>query len=239
MLMSVFESKLSHFVFGFLILRSEILNKQYMRNGILCFFMFYVLFGLAQENVKEPKRNFSFGASGGVNFSNLLQANGGTQNVITGFHFMGFGEYRFSDKFSIQPGVAYSRQGAETDEIYLPEFDTTTNFKIALDYVNVPILVKYNIVKGFGVEAGAQIGFLTSAKAKNIVINGEKSDIDIDIKEMFKSVDLSLDFGVFYDFQGGFLVGGRYNYGLNNIAEDNPDDSIINSVLQLYLGFKY
>lgn len=212
-----------------------------MKKNILLLLLFCTLPILAQE--EEGKTisvaKFSFGASGGINFSNLLQANGGTQNVITGFHFMGFGEYRFNDKFSIQPGVSYSRQGAETDEIYVSEFDATTKFKMTLDYVNVPILLKYNIVKGFGVEAGPQIGFLTSAKAKDIVVNGEKSDIDIDIKERFKSVDISLDFGVFYDFQGGFLVGGRYNYGLNDIAEDNPDEPVTNSVFQLYLGFKY
>lgn len=208
-----------------------------MKMVFIC--LLFALTFYAQSDVTATPGRFSFGVSGGVNFSNLLQANGGTQNPITGFHFMGFGEYRFTDKFSIQPGVAYSRQGAETDEIYDPEFDTTIKFKMTLDYVNVPILVKYKIVKGFGVEAGPQVGFLTTAKAKDIVVDGEKSDIDVDIKDMFKSMDFAINAGVFYEFELGFLVGGRYNLGLSDIAENNPDDPVTNSVFQLYLGFKY
>ncbi|CAM3662239.1 hypothetical protein FSS13T_00990 [Flavobacterium saliperosum S13] len=210
-----------------------------MKKKMIFVFLLFSLCFYAQSDDTATPSKFSFGVSGGVNFSNLLQSDGGNQNSITGFHFMGFGEYRFSDKLSIQPGVAYSRQGAETDEMYDAESNTTTKFKIALDYVNVPILLKYYVVKGFGVEAGPQIGFLTTAKAKDIFVDGESSDIDVDIKDMFKSVDFGIDVGVFYDFQQGFLVGGRYNYGVSDIAEDNPGDPITNSVFQLYLGFKY
>lgn len=210
-----------------------------MKKSMVFIFLLFTLSFYGQTDDTATPSRFSFGVSGGVNFSNLIQSDGGTQNPITGFHFMGFGEFRFNDKFSIQPGVAYSRQGAETDEIYVPEFDTTTKFKMTLDYVNVPILMKYRIVKGFGVEAGPQIGFLTTAKAKDIVVNGEASDIDVDIKDMFKSMDFAFDVGAFYEFDQGFLVGGRYNLGLSDIAEDNPDDPITNSVFQLYLGFKY
>lgn len=212
-----------------------------MKKNILLLLLFCTLPILAQE--EEGKTisvaKFSFGASGGVNFSNLLQANGGTQNVITGFHFMGFGEYRFNDKFSIQPGVSYSRQGAETDEIYVSEFDATTKFKMTLDYVNIPILVKYYVAGGFSVEAGPQLGILTSAKATDIVVDGQSSSEDVDIKDMFKGTDLALDLGASYDFQNGLLVGGRYNVGLTDVAKDNPDKAITNSVFQLYVGFKY
>jgi len=56
---------------------------------------------------------------------------------------------------------------------------------------------------------------------------------------MFKGTDLALDLGAAYDFQNGFLVGGRFNVGLTDIAKDNPDKAVTNSVFQLYLGFKY
>lgn len=210
-----------------------------MKKKMVFVFLLFTLGVYAQTDDTATPSRFSYGVSGGVNFSNLLQGSDGAQNPITGFHFMGFGEYRFSDKFSIQPGVAYSRQGAETDEMYDPESNTTIKFKMALDYVNVPIFLKYYIVKGFGVEAGPQIGFLTSAKAKDIVVDGVSSDIDVDIKDMFKGVDFGFDIGAFYAFEQGFLVGGRYNMGLTDIAEDNPDDPITNGVFQLYLGFKY
>lgn len=209
---------------------------------MVLFFLFCTLSVLAQEEqeeAKDPLSKFSFGVSGGVNFSNLVQGSNNGFNRITGFHFTGFGEYRFSAKFSMQPGVAYSRQGAETDEMYLPEFDSTTKFKMVLDYINIPVLVKYYITDGFSVEAGPQLGILTSAKAKDVIINGESAGVDVDIKEMFKGTDLALVVGASYDFQNGLLVGGRFNAGLTDIAKDNPDDAITNSVFQLYLGFKY
>jgi hypothetical protein len=211
-----------------------------MKKNILFLLLLCSLYVVAQEEEKpNVTGKFSYGVSAGVNFSNLVQGSNDGLNMVTGFHFMGFGEYRFSEKFSIQPGVAYSRQGTKTDNIYVPEFNTTTKFKMILDYVNIPILVKYYVAGGFSVEAGPQLGILTSAKATDIVVDGQSSSEDVDIKDMFKGTDLALDLGASYDFQNGLLVGGRYNVGLTDVAKDNPDKAITNSVFQLYVGFKY
>ncbi len=63
------------------------------------------------------------------------------------------------NEFSLQPEVVYSGQGSKFSE---SGFTGTVN----ANYVNVPVLFKYNNPTGFFAETGPQLGFLMSAKAK-------------------------------------------------------------------------
>lgn len=98
---------------------------------------------LAQQQVK-------FGPKAGVNFANISGLD--NSEMKTGFHVGAVAEIKFNEKFSIQPEVVYSTQGAKF---------TYNNAEVKLnnDYINVPIMAKYYIVDGFSVEAGPQVGF--------------------------------------------------------------------------------
>jgi hypothetical protein len=66
-------------------------------------------------------------------------------------------EYGLSDNVGLVAGLNYSLQG---------EKDDVNKTKIMFGYTNVPLLVQYYPVKGLALKAGAQLGFLTSKKAK-------------------------------------------------------------------------
>jgi long-subunit fatty acid transport protein len=189
-------------------------------------------FGFA--NAQEVK----FGAKAGLNVSTLTgDVNDASSRV--GFHVGGFAEIKLSDKFSVQPELLYSAQGAkgsynEFDGMDITSIDVTTK----LAYINVPVMAKYYVAEKFSLEAGPQIGFLVSAKEKYSA-GGDSAEEDV--KDAYKSIDFGVNFGAGYDFTENLSVGVRYNLGLSNIAKNEEGDNtkIKSSVFSLSVGYKF
>jgi opacity protein-like surface antigen len=195
-----------------------------------------LVFGLA--NAQTAK----FGIKGGMNISNWV---GDTEGMDVkskiGFNVGGFAEIKLSDKFAIQPELLYSSQGMKLDNIMteIEGNDIMVDSKFTLGYINIPVMFKYYVAEKFNLEAGPQIGFLTSAKVK-VIVDGYGSATD-NVKENFESVDFGLNFGAGYDFTEHFFANARYNLGLSNIAKTEPgeDAKINNSVFSLNVGYKF
>jgi len=184
--------------------------------------------GFAQQQVK-------FGPKAGVNFSNISGYD--DAEMLTGFHVGAVAEIKFNEKFSIQPEVVYSAQGAKRER---NTSFATFEGKQKLDYINVPIMAKYYIVNGFSVEAGPQVGFLVKAEEDvNGTINGVSIGDKTDNKDSFNSVDFGVNFGLAYDLPQGFFVNARYNLGLSDVIKDNADDAVKNNVIQVGVGYKF
>lgn len=189
-------------------------------------------FGFA--NAQEVK----FGAKAGLNVSTLT---GDVEDASSkvGFHVGAFAEFKVSDKFSVQPELLYSAQGAKGA---YNDFNGTDiipiDVKSKLAYINVPVMAKYYVAEKFSLEAGPQIGFLVSAKEKH---SGGGDSVELDIKDGLKSIDFGVNFGAGYDFTENISAGVRYNLGLSNIAktEDGDSTKIKNSVFSLSIGYKF
>src|SRR5690554_5935766 len=115
--------------------------------------------GLAQQQVK-------FGPKLGINLATLSGDDDSEMKI--GFHVGAVAEIKFNDKFSLQPELLYSAQGAKSKSL--------DDIKLNSDYINIPIMAKYYFVEGFSIEAGPQIGFLM----KSELTNGDES---IDMKD--------------------------------------------------------
>ncbi|MCW2120412.1 porin family protein [Flavobacterium sp. 7A] len=169
---------------------------------------------LGFTNVTAQK--IHFGIKGGLNFANISGDNSKNFDGVTAFNFGVLSEIPISDKFSFQPELVYSGQGYS--------FNDNT---VALGYLNVPLIGKYYVTKGFSVEAGPQIGYLLSAKNESI-----------DVKDSFKSLDFGVNFGLGYKLDNGLNFGARYNMGVSNINKaDNTSNKNTNGVLQLSVGY--
>lgn len=182
-----------------------------------------------------------FGIKGGLNVANQNYSGEGAPSPSSriGFHIGGFAEVKISDRFSIQPELLYSTQGSKFDftlEMEGVEYDTNNTFK--LSYINIPVMFKYYAAEKFSLEAGPQIGFLTSAKLETKVLG---QSVTQDAKQLFESVDFGLNIGAGYDFTSKFSAGVRYNFGLTNVGknDDGSNDSIKNNVLFVSLGYKF
>lgn len=148
-----------------------------------------------------------------------------------GFAAGGFLTYSFSPTFAIQPEVLYCMKGAKAD--------TDEGEKIKLDYIVVPILLKYSFPTEGKVApslfAGPEVGFLMSAKAE-----------DEDIKDDLKSIDFGIAFGAGVDFAmetGKIMLDARYTLGMTNLPDFEEDEesdlSIKNATIMVTLGYGF
>ncbi len=194
----------------------------------------FAVFAFASVNAQEVK----FGAKAGVNLASI-GGDAEDADARTSFHVGGVAEIVISDKFSVQPELLFSSQGAKSE--YTEDFGEFGSFdveeKLKLSYLNLPVMAKYYVAEGFSLEAGPQIGFLLSADAE-VEVDGESEEEDV--KDEFKSIDFGLGFGAGYKLDNGLNFSARYTLGLANIAEDAGDDfSIQNNVFQISVGYMF
>lgn len=161
--------------------------------------------------VNLDAQEIKFGVKGGINFAYLAGDNTNNLDPITDFHVGVLAEIPISEKFSFQPELLYSGQGSNTN----------------LNYINLPLLGKYYVAKGFSIEAGPQIGYLLSAK------NGST-----DVKSSFKSLDFGVNLGASYLLNDRFIFSARYTLGLSDINDTNGlSDKNRNGMFQLSFGY--
>lgn len=189
-----------------------------------------VLFTIGSANAQKAQ----FGLKGGLNIANLNFKSETPSTSLVGINIGCFLDLKISGKFSIQPEVLYSTQGAsigvETEGVTINSFE--------LNYINVPVIAKYYAAKNFSLEAGPQIGFLTKS-----TVNGTASGVtvDVDAKQLFKSIDFGLNVGAGYDFTKKLSASLRYNFGFSNIGSEeftSDGDKITNAVFSINLGYK-
>ncbi|WP_194766449.1 porin family protein [Tamlana sp. I1] len=207
-----------------------------MKKLVLC--VAIAAFSMSFVNAQEVK----FGVKAGVNFASFSGDDVEDLDGLTGFHVGGVAEIMFSDKFSIQPEIIYSAQGAKSEESETFEGETFEyKSKAKLDYINIPVIAKYYVTEGLSLEAGPQVGFLASAKGKDeVTIDGDTESDTEDLKEYVKGVDFGLGLGLGYKLENGLNFSARYNLGLANISDDeDSDDSLKNNVIQLSVGFMF
>ncbi len=181
---------------------------------VLVIVAFATLFIATKTNAQE----FKFGLKGGINFAKFI-GDDVDADMFTGFHLGAVAEYSFNEKVVIQPELLFSTQGAKADG---------ANFKVKVNYLNLPIMVKYFVSDGFNLQAGPQIGFLLDSKF-------EGEDVGIDADEAFKNIDFGVNLGLGYQFDEHIFIEGRYNLGLSDIMKE--DGNAKNSVFQISLGY--
>ena len=170
-------------------------------------------------------QDVKFGLKGGVNFASFSGKDVENVDSKTAFHVGVLAEIPLLDKFSLQPELLYSVQG-------IKENDDNAEFK--LNYLQLPLMGKYYVTDEFSFEAGPQVGFLLSAKAK---VEGEGEG---DIKDNMNKTDFGLNFGLGYTLGNRLNVNARYNFGLSKIYNKDTflsDIKAYNSVIQVSVGY--
>ncbi len=194
-----------------------------------------VVFGLTNLNAQ----GVTFGAKAGLNLASISGDETEDIEGRTGFHVGVVAEISISDKFSVQPELLYSAQGAKSNYEDAFEKDEAT---IKLDYINLPIMAKYYVAEGFSIEAGPQIGFLMNSEADYDYIDKEDPEFSEsgteDLKDVIKGMDFGFNLGLGYKLESGLNFGARYNLGLSDLWDvDTGGVKNQNSVIQVSVGY--
>jgi len=222
--------------------------------------MKFKLFMLTSFTIFACKTVFAqeikLGAKVGGNYSTLKSDLDG-EDYKLGFHVGGLAEFKFNEKFSIQPELLYSMEGAKTDGSYKfvdEGVSYNVNYKedIELAYLQLPIMFRYKLVDKLSLEVGPQIGYLLSAKTDyEIKLKAEGETFtetgSEKIKDQLKSVDYGVNFGLGYEFGNNMFVQGRYHLGIADIdnSKTKVDEQsfdkgkILSRGLQLSVGYKF
>lgn len=192
-----------------------------------------ILFVLLCFGLTANAQNFSFGFKGGYNLAGIQGDDSNGFQMRHGFHLGVVSEFELTNTFSIQPEIMYSQQGANNNAVFVFNEFPLIEGELESDYnfINLPIMAKYYILKGFSIELGPQVGFLLSAAQKN------ESQI-VDVKDRIKSIDFGVNFGLGYKLSNGLNFGVRYNAGLTNINDISglPNKNRY-GVLQFSIGY--
>jgi hypothetical protein len=189
------------------------------------YLLLLTVFSLAAANAQVQ-----FGVKAGANFSNLSVSgdNGSEADTKTkvGFHGGAFVSVPVFSEFTLQPELVFSSQGAKSDM-------SGNDFTLNSNYLNIPVLLKYNNESGFFAEIGPQLGFLMSAKVKS-------GGVSADVKSAYQSTDVSGVLGIGYLIKSVNVgIDARYNLGFTNIAKDSGDEKLKNSVFQVGLFYVF
>ncbi|MBC7643170.1 MAG: PorT family protein [Flavobacterium sp.] len=194
------------------------------------------VFAFGATNAQDMK----FGVKAGLNVSNLSTTvpAGASVDALYGANFGVFGDFKVSDKFSVQPEILYSMQGAK-----LVASGSGFNYeeKQSTNYINIPIMAKFFVIEKLSLQAGPQIGFLMSAKADVTTNFPGFTNGSTDVKSNYNSVDFGFNLGAGYDITENIAVDLRYNLGLSELEKTVPAGTSAskNRVFSLNFGYKF
>lgn len=159
----------------------------------------------------------------GLNISDYTDADGSKTRAgfVGGVEL----EYHVSPLVGISAGALYSMQGCKAEE---GKVDVT--FKN--DYINIPVLANFYVVKGLALKAGIQPGFKVNSK---VTAKSGGQSATQDLGDSFKSFDFSVPVGISYEYMN-VCLDARYNIGTTKVMDDSDCK---NSVFQLTLGYKF
>lgn len=147
------------------------------------------------------KGESAVGVKAGVNIASLSGFSG--RSRISG-HGGVFLHHTFNKNWCIQPELLFSGEGQRY-------YSNAMEHTLALDYLQLPIMIQYFPVPNFYVEAGPQVGVLISAQDKVGGLNGHTN-----VKGDFAAAQLALGVGVGVKATEQIIVYGRYNFGLTD-----------------------
>lgn len=147
-------------------------------------------------------QGLDFGLKLGFNFANVSGIDDFQQR--TGLSAGLFAGARLGDKLGFQIDALYSQQGAEVGNTYS---DIVQDFN--LDYISIPVVVKYYLSDNLNIHAGPQMGILLNDETS--VLNQTFDAIEADTLDWLGTVGIGLDLPL------GLRAEARYSFGLTRV----------------------
>ena len=201
---------------------------------------------------KVASENFYFSLKLGANVANLSGVD--DSKAAVGLNFGMLATIKLSEKWYLVPEFSpLSKKGANNipylpsgneglDELIAPPDEATMD----LNYIDIPVIAKYQVAEKFQLGTGPQFGFLTGSSNKyereldgdDEVTYAQRSQTE------WNTFDYGWAFEATYNLWDardgkGLFVHARYTLGLADIIKDNPGDAVRNSAFQFFVSFPF
>lgn len=182
------------------------MNSKISRKNLRALF-FIALMVLPLSNSAQ---SLDFGPKLGANFATF----GDLSRLDNEIGFVGgaFLSLKFS-KIGIQTEVLYSQQG---EDFEIDQFD--------LDYINIPVALKFYLIGGLNLQLGPQFGFLINDNVIDDVVEGFETE----------TFDLHAFGGLGLDLPLNLRVDARYIF---DISDNFTEASFNNGFFSVAVGF--
>jgi hypothetical protein len=134
---------------------------------------------------------------------------------LTGLVAGVFATVPVNDVFAFQPELLFSMQGTR-----FTDGGETAKFKI--DYVQLPVLGRFRLMKGSPVAVLLGPSFGVRSRAR-IEVSGGTDEFSREFEDQLERFDVGLVAGVAVDVGRHGVIDGRYTWGLVNISKDTTD----------------
>jgi hypothetical protein len=179
----------------------------------------------------NAQSKIGFGIKAGINISDQVTSGTGENvNVRSILRFNGgaYFNYFFSDKIAVQPELLVSGKGSDWDD---PAYDV----KDLLTYIDVPVLLRYQVIDLLNIHAGPQFGYMLNATQKD-----KASGDVININEYYKKPDLGLVVGAEANLPFKINLTVRYVIGLIPTTTDvEYIEPWLNNFFQISAGYRF
>lgn len=138
-----------------------------------------------------------------------------------GFAIGFFGEYGFSEKFSLFVELQYSAEGSKEKYDQIAQESGYNPESLRVDALQLPIMGKVKLTDKLSVAVGPQIGLKIYAYEDN-----------------YTNIHLSAVGGLEYMVTDVFFVDLRYSHGFTNIFDKEVGIKATNENIQIGVGFK-
>ncbi|MES2478711.1 MAG: porin family protein [Bacteroidota bacterium] len=179
------------------------------------------------------------GLKGGLNLSNFFTQDIDDENALIGFNAGLFVKMPVTKSFAVQPELYFTTKGSQ---VSYNNLFASGDARFRLSYLEMPVLLVWNINSNFNIHGGPCIGYLLSGDVTNEssapIFDFEKN---IDVND-YNKMEASVAVGAAIDIRK-ISVGLRYNYGITTVGKEKdylgtvyrfPDAK--NSVLNVYLA---
>ena len=187
-----------------------------MKKTTLITFLILVLF--ARTNAQETNKIYGFQA--GINLVNIqikdkYEIYGTDEDLISynpvlSFNVNAYIEFQREGiwHLSLEPG--FIRKGAIENR-----FGNTEDYRLILNYIQIPILANFKIHKRTSLSIGPEIGYLINARIKEKGISNPSEDISHSYTDYQRFwLELTGLIGLNYEIFDNTEIGIRYNHGI-------------------------
>lgn len=159
-----------------------------------------------------------FGTKVGLNLTSFWGDNKVAGGIKPGFQAGLMMEWKFNNHWGVSPEVVYSMQSAKNSE-------RTYN----LDYINIPVMLKYYTSPHFSIDLGPQIGFNVRSKVKYAGSEHSRKAV---------AGDVAIGLGGTYLITDDLFAQARFTLGMSDCYHGDHNNSK-NYSLQLSVGYAF
>lgn len=161
----------------------------------------------------SAQAQLKIGVKGGANYSQVKETKELSfidWEALTSYNIGGFAELEMNERLSFRVEALYSFEGGELR-------NAGNDSKIEVNYLNLPILMRLNLIYGIFIDAGIEPG---------VIVDGKNAAVD-------KDTEVGVLLG------GGFRLGERlvfnlrYIQGLSNVYNISAMDEVGNTVVNI------